>query len=141
MVDLQDRVLGSWFGMAVGDALGQSVKGLKPETVKQYFQRVDDFKDTKPWIGKGIKRYRMKGLYGVQTQQALAVADSLLAKRKLDRADIADTLVRMSASGSDGYFGVFRRPEGCFYRAVQSLPNRSDPLQAEDGGGLRLALR
>ncbi len=118
--------------MAVGDALGQSVKGLKPETVKQHFKQVDDFKDTKPYIGKGIKRFRMQGLYGVQTQQALAVADSLLAKRKLDRADISDTLIRMSANGPDGYFGVFRRPEGCFYRAVQSLPNRRDPLQSED---------
>ena len=61
MIDLEDKILGSWFGMAVGDAMGQSVKGLKPETVKQYFKQVDGYKDVRPYIGKGIKQYRMPG--------------------------------------------------------------------------------
>ena len=71
MSDLKDKILGSWMGMAIGDALGQSVKGLKPETVKQYFKQVDTYHDVRPFIGKGIKQYRMAGLYGVQTQRAL----------------------------------------------------------------------
>jgi ADP-ribosylglycohydrolase len=131
MSDLQDKILGSWFGMAVGDALGQSVKGLKPETVKHYFKQVDKYHDVRPFIGKGIKQYRMAGLYGVQTQRALAVCDSLLKTKKPNGEDLSDLLMRLSAHGPENYFGMFRRPEGCFYKSVQDLPNRSEPLQAD----------
>ncbi len=118
-------------GMAVGDALAQSVKGLKPETVKQYFKQVDKYHDVRPYIGKGIKQYRMAGLYGVQTQRALAVCDSLLKTKKPNFEDLSDLLVRLSAHGPENYFGMFRRPEGCFYKTVQDLPNQSEPLQAD----------
>jgi ADP-ribosylglycohydrolase len=131
MSDLQDKISGSWMGMAVGDALGQSVKGLKPETVKQYFKKADRYHDVRPYIGKGIKQYRMAGLYGVQTQRALAVCDSLLKTKKPNNEDLSDLLVRLSVHGPENYFGVFRRPEGCFYKSVQDLPNRSEPLQAD----------
>jgi ADP-ribosylglycohydrolase len=124
MSDLKDKIMGSWMGMAIGDALGQSVKGLKPETVKQYFKKVDGYHDVRPYIGKGIKQYRMAGLYGVQTQRALAVCDSLLKTKKPNGEDLSDLLVRMSAHGPENYFGMFRRPEGCFYKSVQDLPNR-----------------
>jgi ADP-ribosylglycohydrolase len=131
MSDLQDKILGSWVGMAIGDALGQSVKGLKPETVKQYFKQVDKYHDVRPFIGKGVKQYRMAGLYGVQTQRALAVCDSLLKTKKPNGEDLSDLLVRLSAHGPENYFGMFRRPEGCFYKSVQDLPNRSELLQAD----------
>ena len=91
MESLNDKVTGSWIGMAVGDAMGLAVKGLKPETIKQCFGQVDGFKDVKPFIGKGIKDYRMPGLYGTLTQSALAVCDSLLKNKKLDTTDIADS--------------------------------------------------
>jgi len=130
MSDLQDKILGCWVGMAVGDALGQSVKGLKPETVKQYFKQVDRYHDVRPHIGKGIKQYRMAGLYGVQTQRALAVCDSLLKTKKPNGEDISSLLVTLSAHGPEHYFGVFRRPEGCFYKSVLDIPNRVDPLYA-----------
>jgi ADP-ribosylglycohydrolase len=131
MNDLQNKILGSWMGMAIGDALGQSVKGLKPETVKQYYKQVDKYHDVRPFIGKGIKQYRMAGLYGVQTQRALAVCDSLLKTKKPNGEDLSDLLVRLSAHGPENYFGVFRRPEGCFYKSVQDLPNRVDALRAD----------
>jgi ADP-ribosylglycohydrolase len=131
MNDLQDKILGSWFGMAVGDALGQSVKGLKPETVKQYFKQVDAYHDVRPYIGKGIKQYRMAGLYGVQTQRALAVCDALLQTKKPNGEDISSLLVTLSTHGPENYFGVFRRPEGCFYKSVQDIPNRVEPLKAD----------
>ncbi|MCF8721858.1 ADP-ribosylglycohydrolase family protein [Nitrospina gracilis] len=127
-----DKALGSWYGMAVGDALGQSVKGLKPETVKQYFKTVDAYHDVKPHIGKGVKRYRMKGLYGVQTQAALAVSEVLLATKKPAPEAIADVLMRMGANGPEGYFGVFRRPEGCFYKTVESFLNRMDMAKSNE---------
>ncbi len=131
MSDLKDKILGSWMGMAIGDALGQSVKGLKPETVKQYFKQVVRYHDVRPYIGKGIKQYRMAGLYGVQTQRALAVCDSLLKTKKPDGENLSDLLVRLSTHGPENYFGMFRRPEGCFYKSVQEIPNRAESLMAD----------
>ena len=129
-IDMEDKILGSWFGMAVGDAMGQSVKGLKPETVKQYFKQVDGYKDVRPYIGKGIKQYRMPGLYGAPTQIALAVAEVLLKNKKPDGEKICQQLVALSLHGPENYFGVYRRPAGCFYKNLQTLPNRADPLVA-----------
>ena len=130
-MDMEDKILGSWFGMAVGDAMGQSVKGLKPETVKQYFKQVDSYKDVRPYIGKGIKQYRMPGLYGAPTQIALAVADVLLTNKKPDGEKICHQLLEMSLHGPENYFGVYRRPEGCFYKTLLALPHRLDPLVAD----------
>ncbi len=124
MLDLQDKILGSWFGMTMGDALGQSVKGLKPETIQQYYKKVDDYKDIRPYIGKGIKRYRMQGLYGAQTQLALSVCEVLLNKRKFNNEDLVTQFIKMGVSGPEGYFGVFRRPDRTLFAAIQSMPGR-----------------
>ncbi|NIQ01695.1 MAG: hypothetical protein GWM98_15970, partial [Nitrospinaceae bacterium] len=131
MLNTNDKVLGAWMGMAIGDALAQSVKGLKPETVKQYYRQVDAYHDVRPYIGKGIRQYRMAGLYGVQTQRALAVCDTLLKLKKPHGEDIAHLLVTLGSHGPEHYFGVFRRPEGCFYKSVTGLPSRKVPLQAD----------
>jgi len=139
-VDLNDKILGSWFGMAVGDALGQSVKGLKPETIKQFYKQVDTYHDVRPYIGKGVKRFRMPGLYGVQTQAALAVADCLLARRKPLSEEVARQWMDMGSQGPEHYFGVFRRPEGCFYRAVQTMPDRLVLTRADHGTALGTSL-
>ncbi len=131
MKSLQDKILGSWFGMAVGDAMGMAVKGLKPETVKQCFGSMDDFKDVRKFIGKGVKRYRMKGLYGAQTQRALAVCDCVLKNKKSDVARISDLFLELSANGPEIYYGAFRHVEGGFYQTVESFPGR-DPLIPAD---------
>ena len=54
-----DKVMGCFLGMAVGDAMGRSVNGLKPEAIGQIFGAVEDYKDVKKVVGKGIKRNRM----------------------------------------------------------------------------------
>ena len=70
--------------MALGNAMGLSAKSLKPETVQQLFGSMDNFKDVSPFIGKGVKQFKMKGLYGHQTQSALVVSDCLLKNKKVD---------------------------------------------------------
>ena len=77
-----DKVMGCFLGMAVGDAMGRSVNGLKPEAISQIFGTIEDYQDVKNLVGKGIKRYRMKGLYGAPTQCALAVCDGVLTNKK-----------------------------------------------------------
>ena len=82
MTDIHDKVLGSWLGMAVGEAMGAAVRGMKPATIKQYFNSMDSYKEVRPFIGKGVKNYRMQGLYGTQTQTALVLCDLFLSKKK-----------------------------------------------------------
>ena len=107
--------------MAVGDAMGLPAKSMKPETVRQLFGSMDDFKDVRPFIGKGVKQFKMEGLYGGQTQSALAIADSLLKNKKRELSKISQLLIKLSASGPDHYFGVYRRPEKGFFQSVVSL--------------------
>ena len=131
MKSIQDKIQGCWFGMAVGDAMGMAVKGLKPETVKQCFGSVDDFKDVRNFIGKGIRQYRMKGLYGVQTQTALMVCDCVLNNKKTNVSEISRLFLQLAAGGPENYLGVFRHAESPFYRAVESLPGRVPLLPAD----------
>jgi ADP-ribosylglycohydrolase len=131
MKSSQDKILGSWFGMAVGDALGMAVKGLKPETVKQCFGSMNDFKDVRQFIGKGVKRYRMQGLYGVQTQRALAVSDAILKNKKATVEEISGLFLELAESGPENYYGSFRHAEAGFYQAVESFKGREPLIPAD----------
>lgn len=130
-MNIQDKILGSWFGMAVGDAMGLAAKGLKPETVKQCFGSMDDFKDVRKFLGKGVKQYRMQGLYGVQTQSALAVCDCVLKNKKANVEEIASLFLQLAGGGPENYCGVFRHADGPFHRAVESLSGRVPLLPAD----------
>ena len=77
-----EEVMGCFLGMAVGDAMGRAVKGLKPEAIRQIFGTIEDYKDVRNIIGKGTKNYRMQGLYGAPTQCALAACDGILKNKK-----------------------------------------------------------
>jgi ADP-ribosylglycohydrolase len=131
MKDFQDKIVGSFFGMAVGDAMGTGVRGLKREAITQCFKRMDDFKDVRPFLGKGIKQYRMQGLYGSLTQSALVVGDLLLQNRKVDIKEISGKLVEMSKGGNESSFGVFRHCRGSFRKSIEEIPNRINPSHAD----------
>jgi ADP-ribosylglycohydrolase len=131
MEPLQEKLLGSFVGMAVGDAMGLAARGLKPETIRQYFSRMDGYKEVRQFIGKGIRQYKMQGLYGAQTQSALVVCESLLKNRKIDINDISRSLQELAAEGPENNLGVFRHTEGPFWKTVQSLPHRRELIPAE----------
>ena len=122
---LKDKVLGSYYGMALGDAIGLSAKSLKPETIRQLFGSIDGFKDVSPFIGKGIKHFKMKGLYGYQTQSALIISDSLLKSKRIDPSKISQLLLKMTTNGPEYYFGTFRRPGKGFFESVSHLIEES----------------
>lgn len=131
MNKIQDKVVGSWFGLAVGDAMGSAARGLKPETIKQCFKQMDGFKDVRPFLGKGVKHYKMQGLYGAQTQMALVICDTYLKNRNLKLEEIVTRFLQLSRGGVESYFGVYRHPEGCFRKTVESIPNRAQTFMAE----------
>lgn len=121
MIDIRDKVIGSFFGLVVGDAMGRPAKGLKPAAIRQIFGEMDGFKDVRPIMGKGIKNYRMQGLYGAPAQCALVVADALLKNKKQFLQESANNFKELAKSGPEGYFGTYRNHSACLWRAVDLL--------------------
>ncbi len=118
--------------------MGRAVNGLKPEAIRQIFGPIDDFKDVRNVVGKGIKRYRMKGLYGAPTQCALAVCDGILTSKKKFQEETIENFKLLSHGGSEDSFGVFRSPEGCLWKAVDLLEGRkiAEPSSQNSATGL-----
>jgi ADP-ribosylglycohydrolase len=119
-----DKVIGCFLGMAVGDAMGRAVNGLKPQAIGQIFGDVDDYKDVKKVMGKGIKHYRMKGLYGAPTQFALAVCDGVLTNKKKFLEETLQNFQSLSIGGPENYFGVFRSSESCMWKSIELLEDQ-----------------
>ena len=132
MSTLKDKVVGSYYGMALGNAMGLSAKSLKPETVQQLFGSMDNFKDVSPFIGKGVKQFKMKGLYGHQTQSALVVSDCLLKNKKVDPKKISQLLLKMAANGPERYFGIFRHPGKGFFQSVSHINEEPPRIPEHD---------
>ena len=134
----RDKGIGSWFGMAVGDAMGRSAKGLKPAAIRQIFGTMDDFKDVRTIMGKGIKNYRMKGLYGAPTQCALAVCSALLNNKKQFLKGSVKNFQELAKAGPEGYFGVYRNHSACLWRAVDLLDDLEEGQASEQNSSTSL---
>ena len=119
-----EEVMGCFLGMAVGDAMGRAVKGLKPEAIRQIFGTIEDYKDVRNIIGKGTRNYRMQGLYGAPTQCALAVCDGILKNKKKFIEETVNNFKNLSNGGPENYFGAFRSSESHLWKAVNLLDDR-----------------
>ena len=119
-----EEVMGCFLGMAVGDAMGRAVKGLKPEAIRQMFGTIEDYKDVRNIIGKGTRSYRMQGLYGAPTQCALAVCDGILKNKKKFIEETVNNFKNLSNGGPENYFGAFRSSESHLWKAVNLLDDR-----------------
>ena len=119
-----EEVMGCFLGMAVGDAMGRAVKGLKPEAIRQIFGTIEDYKDVRDIIGKGTRNYRMQGLYGAPTQCALAVCDGILKNKKKFIEETVYNFKNLSNGGPENYFGAFRSSESHLWKAVNLLDDR-----------------
>ena len=119
-----EEVMGCFLGMAVGDAMGRAVKGLKPEAIRQIFGTIEDYKDVRNIIGKGTRNYRMQGLYGAPTQCALAVCDGILKNKKKFIEETVNNFKNLSNGGPENYFGAFRSSESHLWKSVNLLDDR-----------------
>ena len=119
-----EEVMGCFFGMAVGDAMGRAVKGLKPDAIRQIFGTIEDYKDVRKIIGKGTRTYRMQGLYGASTQCALAVCDGILKNKKKFIEETVNNFKNLSNGGPENYFGAFRSSESHLWKAINLLDGR-----------------
>jgi len=137
-----DKILGCWYGLAVGEAMGAAARGCKAGAVSQLFGSMDDYKDVSSLVGKGVKWYRMKGLYGAISQCALVVCDQLLQTKKIELPLLIDRFVELSHAGPEEYFGCYRRPEGLMRYAIShfSEPQENLEIKIKPATGSCLAL-
>ncbi len=132
------KVTGCLTGMTIGDAMGRGVNGLKPEAIRQIFGVIDDYKDVRNVVGKGIKNYRMQGLYGTPVQCALAVCDGVLANKKNFLEETVINFQKLAKGGPENYYGNFRSSESCLWKAVDLMDDRSlgEPTPLNSATGL-----
>lgn len=122
-IDLGDKIIGSAAGLAVGDALGAPLEGSKPGAVRSAYGIVRNYVDRELILGREkIYRWNKPGLYTDDTQQALAVLDSLLIDRGLQPAKLAGRMAELSQA-SEYRFGAWRGVSRNFRLTMEKLKN------------------
>lgn len=138
-----DRVRGCLLGLAVGDALGAPLEGLTTQQIKTHYGRVKNYVDgVQAWKRKPY-RWRMRGLYSDDTQQALALCDNLLEFGRVDQRRLAEVYLAM-AEPKGAFLGVHRGIGRSFRQVLGDLQRGIDPrwsgqTKAGIGAAMRIA--
>ena len=138
-----DRFRGCMLGLAIGDALGAPLEGLTAQQIKTHYGRVKNYVDgVQAWKRKPY-RWRLKGLYTDDTQQALAISDTLLDSSRVDQDRLAE--LYLSLATPRGSFVGAHRGIGRSFRLVLSdlergvSPRWSGQKTAGIGAAMRIA--
>ena len=133
-------------GLAVGDALGAGVEGMRGGHIRQIYESVDDYVASRKAFPDAPRKWRMPGLYTDDTQQALAVADVLCEESGMDAERLAELYVELrdGMKPERGYFGCHRGTGGNFRKAVNAFAESGDVLgcgqpSAGSGAAMRIA--
>ena len=89
---LRDKILGTFYGVAIGDAMGMPTTFLSREEIKKKFGVVKDFLEA-PMEGS-VHSNLVRGEYTDDTELTFMLADSVIAKREIDPEDMAKRLVK-----------------------------------------------
>jgi ADP-ribosyl-[dinitrogen reductase] hydrolase len=136
-----DRVRGCLLGLAVGDALGGPLEGLSSQQIKSHYGRVRNYVDgVQAWKRKPY-RWRLKGLYTDDTQQAMALSDILLEYGRVDQERLADLYLGLATP--KGAFVGAHRGIGRSFRQVLGALERGEPahLAGQPNAGIGAAMR
>jgi len=121
--------VGTLLGLAIGNALGAPFEGMKDGYIRQLAGEVTGYTDSTTLLPDRPGKWRLKGLYGDATQQALAIADILAIHGHADSAALAELYVRLAQEGPrDLPLGAHRAVDPFFRRTVQTLADAPDPL-------------
>src|SRR5437868_7992566 len=121
-----DRARGCLLGLAVGDALGAPLEGLSPQQIRAHYGTVDDYVDgVRAWKKKPY-RWRLPGLYTDDTQQALALADCLIERGRIDPGHLAETYLAL-ANPPGPYHGAHRGIGRSFRQVLMDLERGVSP--------------
>jgi ADP-ribosyl-[dinitrogen reductase] hydrolase len=136
-----DRVRGCLLGSAVGDALGAPLEGLSPQQIRTHYGRVRNYVDgVQAWKRKPY-RWRLRGLYTDDTQQALALCDILLDFQRIDQERLADLYLALTTP--KGAFVGAHRGIGRSFRQVLLALEQGIPAQltGQSTAGIGAAMR
>jgi ADP-ribosylglycohydrolase len=128
-------------GLAVGDALGAPLEGLSAQQIRAHYGQVDDYVDgARAWKRKPY-RWRLPGLYSDDTQQALALADCLLERRRVEPERLAELYLAM-ATPKGAYQGAHRGIGRSFRQVLADLERGVSPAHTgQDSAGIGAAMR
>ncbi len=130
-------------GLAVGDALGAPLEGLTAQQIKTHYGRVKNYVDgVQAWKRKPY-RWRMRGLYSDDTQQALALSDNLLEHGRVDQQRLVELYLAMTEP-KGSFLGVHRGIGRSFRQVLSDLqagasPRWSGQTKAGIGAAMRIA--
>jgi ADP-ribosylglycohydrolase len=128
-------------GLAVGDALGAPLEGLSSQQIKSHYGRVKNYVDgVQAWKRKPY-RWRLRGLYTDDTQQALALSDVLLEQGRADQERLAELYLNLA--NPKGAFVGAHRGIGRSFRQVLAALERGVPANqtGQPGAGIGAAMR
>lgn len=133
MIDM-DKYRGAMLGLAVGDALGAPVEGLKAGHIQQLYGQINGMVDPGVAWTEKPHRWRLRGLYSDDTQQALALADSLVKCRGFNPGHFKSLLVKMARAETGAEFGAHRGTGKNFRASVRSLMDGADESGSPSAG-------
>lgn len=114
-------------GLAVGDALGAPVAGLRGGHILQLYGEITGYVDPEVAWKQKPHRWRRPGLYSGDAQQALALADTLVKCRGFDLAYFAGRLTELARAETGEALGG-HRGLGTNFRAVLQALEQGVPL-------------
>jgi len=89
---LKDKILGAFYGVAIGDAMGMPTTFLSREEIRGKFGVVKDFLEA-PMEGS-VHSDLVRGEYTDDTELTFMLADSIISSRGIDPEDVAKRLVK-----------------------------------------------
>jgi ADP-ribosylglycohydrolase len=136
-----DRVRGCLLGLAVGDALGAPLEGLSAQQIKTHYGRVKNYVDgVQAWKRKPY-RWRLRGLYSDDTQQALALCDVLLDAGCIDQDRLAELYLGL-ATPKGSFVGAYRGLGRSFRHVLADMERGVAPSQCgQKTAGIGAAMR
>ncbi len=138
-----DRVRGCLLGLAIGDALGAPLEGLTAQQIKTHYGRVKNYVDgVQAWKRKPY-RWRLRGLYSDDTQQALTLCDVLIDHHRIEQQRLAELYLAL-ATPKGSFLGAHRGIGRTFRQVLIDLeggvpPRRSGQKSAGIGAAMRIA--
>lgn len=133
-MEIKDRLLGSFLGLAIGDAVGTTVE----------FRERDTFEPVTDMVGKGPFNLPA-GYFTDDTSMALCLAESLIAYPLLDRDDLLGRFSRWYREGENSPtgrcfdIGTTTRSAIVNWEKNGVVLNNTGPWDAGNGSIMRLA--
>ena len=145
---LYDRACGCLIGLALGDAMGAPIEGLSAAEIRRRYGEVDGFFEMQVRPSEEVptpqSRYRLKATYTDDTQMALAVLDSLVARKGFDPDHMAGQFARLIGDLDRGLAWVFRGSGRGTRAALKQVRGGADwresgTASSGDGAAMRVA--